>query len=42
MVVLSLLCDAAWVFNGIHATDERVFVQPAGNDGRAQDRIIYS
>lgn len=37
-----LLCIAANVFNATHATDERVFVQPAETDGRAQDKISYS
>jgi len=33
MEFFRLLCDAAKLFNGTHATDERVFVRPAKKRG---------
>ena len=39
MEFFRLLCDAAELFNTTHATDERVFVQPAELAGRAQNSI---
>ena len=42
MTIPDLLCVAAILFNGTHATDERVFARPAETDGRSQDKSSYS
>jgi|tagenome__1003787_1003787.scaffolds.fasta_scaffold19138501_2 hypothetical protein len=43
MEFFGLLCDAAELFNSTHATDERVFVQPAQTDGtRAKQFYIFN